>query len=159
MKKINHIYKSACLFGLLVVGLASCEDYLTIYPTDRVVEEDFWEDLNDLDGVRYGAYKQMASTVDKMFYWGDLRSDSYKLNTEQHSEQESHDMISNILAGMPDSSMSCFDWEGVYKTINLCNKVLKYGPEVLERDKQFTTTEWYYMRAEMTLSVPSATSI
>ena len=46
--------------------------------------------------------------------------------------------------------MSCFDWEGVYKTINLCNKVLKYGPEVLERDKQFTTTEWYYMRAEMT---------
>ena len=51
---------------------------------------------------------------------------------------------------MPDSSMSCFDWEGVYKTINLCNKVLKYGPEVLERDKQFTTTEWYYMRAEMT---------
>ena len=150
MKKINHIYKSACLFGLLVVGLASCEDYLTIYPTDRVVEEDFWEDLNDLNGVRYGAYKQMASTVDKMFYWGDLRSDSYKLNTETHSEQDSHDMLSNILAGMPDSSMSCFDWEGVYKTINLCNKVLKYGPEVLERDKQFTTTEWYYMRAEMT---------
>ena len=149
MKKINHIYKSACLFGLLAVGLASCEEYLTIYPTDRVVEENFWEDMNDLNGVRYGAYKQMASTVDKMFYWGDLRSDSYKLNTETHSEQDSHDMLSNILVGMPDSSMSCYDWEGVYKTINFCNKVLKHGPEVLERDKQFTTTEWLYMRAEM----------
>ena len=150
MKKINHIYKSACLFGLLAVGLASCEDYLTIYPTDRVVEEDFWEDLNDLNGVRYGAYKQMASTVENMFYWGDLRSDSYKLNTETHSEQDSHDRLSNILIGMPDSSMNCYDWGGVYKTINFCNKVLKHGPEVLERDKQFTTTEWYYMRAEMT---------
>lgn len=150
MKKINHIYKSACLFGLLAVGLASCEDYLTIYPTDRVVEENFWEDMNDLNGVRYGAYKQMASTVENMFYWGDLRSDSYKLNTETHSEQDSHDRLSNILAGMPDSSMNCYDWGGVYKTINLCNKVLKHGPEVLERDKQFTTTEWIYMRAEMT---------
>ena len=150
MKKINHIYKSACLFGLLAVGLASCEDYLTIYPTDRVVEEDFWEDMNDLNGVRYGAYKQMASTIDRMFYWGDLRSDSYKLNTETHSEQDNHDQLSNILIGMPDSSMKCFDWGGVYKTINFCNKVLKHGPEVLERDKQFTTTEWIYMRAEMT---------
>ena len=150
MKKINHIYKSACLFGLLAVGLASCEDYLTIYPTDKVVEEDFWEDMNDLNGVRYGAYKQMASTIDNMFIWGDLRSDSYKLNTETHSEQANHDRYSNILAGMPDSSMSCYDWEGVYKTINFCNKVLKHGPEVLERDKQFTTTEWLYMRAEMT---------
>ena len=67
MKKINYIYKSACLFGLLALGLASCEDYLTIYPTDRVVEENFWEDANDLRGVQYGAYKQMASTVNKMF--------------------------------------------------------------------------------------------
>ena len=149
MKKINHIYKSACLFGLLAVGVASCEDYLTIYPTDRVVEENFWEDMNDLNGVRYGAYKQMASTVGNIFIWGDLRSDSYKLNTETHSEQDSHDQLSNVLIGMPDSSMSIYDWGGVYKTINLCNKVLKYGPEVLEKDKQFTTTEWIYMRAEM----------
>ena len=149
MKKINHIYKSACLLGLLAVGLASCDDYLTIYPTDRVVEEDFWEDRNDLDGVRYGAYKQMAGTVSKLAQWGDLRSDSYKLNTETHSEQDSHDTYNNILKGMPDSSMSVFDWAGVYRTINLCNKVLKHGPEVLERDKQFTTTEWLYMRAEM----------
>ena len=72
MKKINKIYKSACLFGFLGVGLVSCVDLvdLTIYPTNRVVEENFWEDMNDLNGVRYGAYKQMASTVDKMFLWG-----------------------------------------------------------------------------------------
>ena len=150
MKKINHIYKSACLFGLLVVGLASCNEYLTIPPTDRVVETKFWEDANDLNGVRYGAYKQMAGTVSKMFLWGDLRSDSYKLNTEEDEEQSSLDMYNNILKGMPDSTMNIYDWGDVYKTINLCNKVLNNGPKVLARDKQFTTTEWYYMRAEMT---------
>ncbi|MBO4840811.1 MAG: RagB/SusD family nutrient uptake outer membrane protein [Bacteroidaceae bacterium] len=148
MKKINYIYKSACLFGLLAVGMASCDDYLTIYPTDRVVEENFWEDANDLRGVQYGAYRQMASTVGKMFIWGDLRSDSYSINNPT-TAQGTHDRYSNILNGMPDSSMSEFDWGGVYTTINLCNKVLKHGPEILEKDKQFTTTEWIYMRAEM----------
>lgn len=148
MKKINYIYKSACLFGLLALGLTSCEDYLTIYPTDRVVEENFWEDANDLRGVQYGAYKQMASTVDKMFIWGDLRSDSYTLNNPDEA-QNTHNTYSNILNGMPDSSMNEFDWGGVYTTINLCNKVLQHGPEVLKKDKQFTTTEWLYMRAEM----------
>ena len=106
MKKINHIYKSACLFGLLVVGLASCNEYLTIPPTDRVVETKFWEDANDLNGVRYGAYKQMAGTVSKMFLWGDLRSDSYKLNTEEDEEQSSLDMYNNILKGMKKKLMS-----------------------------------------------------
>lgn len=84
-----------------------------------------------------------------MFLWGDLRSDSYKLNTQTDQSQSSLDMYNNILLGMPDSTMDIYDWGGVYKTINLCNKVLKYGPEVLERDKQFTRTEWLYMRAEM----------
>ena len=148
MKKINYIYKSACLFGVLAVGLASCEDYLTIYPTDKVVEENFWEDMNDLNGVRYGAYQQMVNTVDKMFIWGDLRSDSYTLNNPTE-DQGTNNTYSNILSGMPDSSMSVFDWGGVYKTINLCNKVLEHGPEILKKDKQFTTTEWLYMRAEM----------
>ena len=109
MKKINYIYKSACLFGLLAVGLASCEDYLTIYPTDRVVEENFWEDMNDLNGVRYGAYKQMANTVDKMFIWGDLRSDSYTLNNPTE-EQGTHNVYSNILSGMPDSTCVTRYW-------------------------------------------------
>ena len=150
MKKINQIYKSACLFGLLAVGLASCEDYLTLYPTDKVVEGNFWEDKTDLNGIRYGAYKQFAKTAEKMFLWGDLRSDSYTLNIETSSSQSSLDMYTNILDGMPDSTMGIYDWGEVYKTINLCNRVLKHGPEVLAKDKQFTTTEWIYMRAEMT---------
>ena len=129
---------------------SSCTDWLTIYPQDRVVEENFWEDKNDLEGVRYGAYRQMAQTVSKLAVWGDLRSDSYAINSVEHSDQKSRDTYIEIVNGMPDSSMGVFDWSGVYTTINYCNKVLQHGEEVLERDKQFTSGEWIQMHAEMT---------
>ena len=136
--------------GLVTLGTSSCTDWLTIYPQDRVVEENFWEDKNDLEGVRYGAYRQMAQTVSKFVLWGDLRSDSYAVNSVDHSSQGSRDMYIEIINGMPDSSMNVFDWGGVYTTINYCNKVLQHGEEVLARDKQFTTGEWIQMQAEMT---------
>ena len=150
MKSFKKIYKSACLLGVITVSITSCQDWLTIYPQDRVVEENFWEDKNDLEGVRYGAYKQMANTVERLAIWGDLRSDNYNLNTEEHSEQGMRNTYDQIMKGMPDSSMTVFDWNGLYTTINYCNKVLQHGPEVLAKDKQFTNTEWIQMRAEMT---------
>ena len=150
MKRIKNIYRTVCLAGLLALGTSSCTDWLTIYPQDRVVEENFWEDKNDLEGVRYGAYRQMARTVSKLAVWGDLRSDSYLINSVDHSAQSDRDTYNEIINGMPDSSMTIFDWGGVYTTINYCNKVLQHGEEVLARDKQFTSSEWIQMHAEMT---------
>ncbi len=150
MKSIKNIYHTVCLTGLLALGTSSCTDWLTIYPQDRVVEENFWEDKNDLEGVRYGAYRQMAQTVSKLAVWGDLRSDSYAINSVEHQNQGNRDTYIEIINGMPDSSMGVFDWSGVYTTINYCNKVLQHGEEVLERDKQFTSGEWIQMHAEMT---------
>ena len=149
MKSYKNIYQAVCLMGLLTFSASSCTDWLTIYPQDRVVEENFWEDKNDLDGVRYGAYRQMAQTVAKLAVWGDLRSDTYSLNTVEHSDQGDSDTYNQIIQGMPDSSMEVFDWGGVYTTINYCNKVLQHGEEVLAKDKQFTTGEWIQMHAEM----------
>lgn len=152
MKSFKNIYQTVCLVGLLGLSASSCTDWLTIYPQDRVVEENFWEDKNDLEGVRYGAYRQMANTVSKFAIWGDLRSDSYEENSaiQDDKEKTTHNRYLNILAGMPDSSMTEFDWGGVYTTINYCNKVLAHGEEVLARDKQFTSGEWIQMQAEMT---------
>ncbi len=149
MKKYNN-FKYACLLALVAVSFSSCDDWLTVYPQDRVVEENFWEDKNDLEGVRYAAYKQMAASVTKMAIWGDLRSDSYILNpVNTNNAQANRDRYQEIMQGMPDSSMTEFEWDDFYKTINYCNKVLQHGEEVLEKDKQFTSAEWMRMRAEM----------
>ena len=135
--------------GLMALSTTSCEDWLEVYPQDRIVEEQFWEDKNDLEGVRIAAYKQMASTVDKLAVWGDLRSDSYILNPTEDGDQKNRDLYNEIMKAMPDSSMTIFDWSGVYTTINYCNKVLAHGEEILEKDTQFTTAEWQQMRAEI----------
>lgn len=149
MKRFKNIYTSICLLGLTAIGTTSCEDWLTLYPQDRVVEEDFWEDKNDLEGVRYAAYKQMCSTIEKFALWGDLRSDSWEMNQNRHGDQGNWDTYNEIMQAQPDSSMSQFDWSGVYTTINFCNKVIQHGEEILAKDKQFTQGEWRQMRAEM----------
>ena len=140
---------TVCLTALVAVGATSCTEWLTIYPQDRVVEDEFWEDKQDLEGVRYAAYRQMASTVKRLAVWGDLRSDTYKINRQEHSSQSDRLKFIDIMNAQPDSSMSIFDWGGVYNTINLCNKVLQHGEEILAKDKQFTSQEWKQMEAEM----------
>ena len=53
------------------LGLASCEDYLTVLPTDKITEQDFWKDKNDLNNVRASAYRQFATqaVTDRIVHW------------------------------------------------------------------------------------------
>ncbi len=148
--KRNKYLSNIALLAVAAIGAASCDDFLTLYPQDRVVEENFWEDKNDLEGVRYGAYKQLASTLDHLIIWGDIRSDAYTLNPVYSSSQGSYYTYKKITEGLLDSTLTAYDWGSVYTTINFCNKVLSHGEEVLERDAQFTRTEWEQMKAEMT---------
>ena len=151
MKNIKNIFKATLLMGTVALSTTSCQDWLTVYPQTQIVEENFWEDKNDLEGVRYAAYKNMCSTLEKMVLWGDLRSDTYDLNSsDRHTDTQQ--LYQEIREGKldRDSASTYFEWGGFYTTINFCNKVLSYGPIVLERDKQFTPSEWNQMKAEIT---------
>jgi len=151
MKKYHNYIKSICLLWVATLAMSSCQDWLTVYPQTQIVEENFWEDKNDLEGVRYAAYKQMCNTLEKIVLWGDLRSDSYTLNgaDESTSTQQLYQEIRDGRIDR-DSAKTYFDWGGFYTTINYCNKVLQHGPEVLQNDKQFTSAEWSQMYAEIT---------
>ena len=149
MKTYKNIFKATSLLAVMSLSLASCNDWLTVYPQTQIVEENFWEDKNDLEGVRYAAYKNMAGQVEKMIIWGDLRSDVYRLNTQQSSKQGNRDNFRNIIQANIDTTWSYYDWSGMYSTIGYCNKVIQHGEEVLEKDKQFTASEWRQMKAEM----------
>ena len=79
---MNNIYvKLLSLAGILCFGgvLHSCDDYLTVYPTDQITEEKFWADKNDLNNVRAGAYTILNRTTPSVMLWGELRSDNFKL--------------------------------------------------------------------------------
>ncbi len=133
----------------MTLTMASCNDWLTVHPQTQIVEENFWEDKTDLEGVRYAAYKNMAEQVEKMVIWGDIRSDSYLLTSVRHSDQGHRDNFTNIRQANIDTTMAYYDWSPMYATIGYCNKVLQHGEEILEKDKQFTRSEWNQMKAEM----------
>ena len=149
MKTYKNIFKATSLLAVMSLAMTSCNDWLTVHPQTQIVEENFWEDKNDLEGVRYAAYKNMAGQVEKMIIWGDLRSDVYRLNTQQSSKQGNRDNFRNIIQANIDTTWSYYDWSGMYSTIGYCNKVIQHGDEVLEKDKQFTASEWRQMKAEM----------
>ena len=151
MKNYNKSIKTALLLVFAAWALSSCQDWLTIYPQNQVVEENFWEDKNDLEGVRYAAYQQMCNTLMKLAMWGDLRSDTYDLSNVDKTDDGTKELYREIREGHieRDSANTYFDWSGIYQTINYCNKVLQHGPEVLANDKQFTKAEWLQMKAEI----------
>lgn len=146
MKKIN-IYKtllvSACAF--ITLGTTSCDDFLTIYPSNEITEKQFWEDRTDLESGIRGCWKQFISQdiMERMVVWGECRSDNFDLMTESWDDMKDL-MNANLL-----ETNSLFSWSAFYKTINFCNKVLQYGPLVVERDKSFTSEDWKPVEAEM----------
>ena len=148
---MKNIIKHITLCGLVAVGasmgLSSCEDFLTITPTDKIVEEEFWQDKNDLNNAVMGCYKRMVSSdlLSKYIYWGEERSD----NVERSSSLTASSPIVNIMNANLLPTYYQFSWEAMYNAINYCNKVLVHASDVIENDESFSTSDWLPIRAEI----------
>jgi len=147
MKQINNMKKllALTLTGILLLTV-SCDDFLTITPTSSIVEEEFWEDKNDLDNVVHACYARLIKEdiMNKFIQWGELRSDNFEKATGVSSTNVTNVMNANLL-----STNSMFNWTCMYNAINYCNKVLAHGPEIVQKDESFSEGEWLPIRAEM----------
>lgn len=141
---LKNITLGCCLMAGLV--LTACEDFLTITPTNSIVEEEFWQDKNDLENVIGACYKRLVDNdiLTKYVQWGELRSDNFELALGVSSTDIRNLMNANLL---PTNWI--FDWEAFYNVINYCNKVLAHGPEVLSRDESFSESDWQPLKAEV----------
>ncbi len=143
----KYLFASA----LLAVGggLTSCEDFLTILPTDQTPEEYFWQEKSDLEAVRAGAYQQLASSslTEKMLLWGEVRSDNLQLN---NMTQSNLDYLQNAVL---QPNLAMFDWSGFYKGIGYCNLILEKGEEMTEPgneiDPSFNRSDWNIIKSEV----------
>ena len=147
---MKSIYKNIAICAVAAAGtgmLTSCEDFLTITPTDKIVEEEFWQDKSDLTNAVYGCYKRLASDdiIYKMITWGELRSD----NVERSTGVSSTGAIANIMNANLLPTYGIFSWTPMYKAINDCNKVLNHGPEIIDNDESFSGSQWAPIKAEM----------
>lgn len=154
-KLIYHIKqrlgKSAILLTLPLIGaggglLTSCNDFLTIYPTDRIVGEDYWKKKSDVDEMVNGAYKSMLdySIQERAIIWGAFRSDELVKLSDY-----SNNTLDNISAVNLLPTNGYTSWSAFYKVINTCNIVLNHAPGVMAEDPEFTEGDYQTVRAQM----------
>lgn len=145
--KRKNIYAKVALSGVLALSLVmtSCEDFLTVYPTNQIPEEQFFQDKNDLDNVKAAAYLQMTNVTNKILIWGEARSDNFSLR----DVNESYERLKN---GVLQPTEDMFDWAPFYTGINYCNKVLEEGQRMIDEnvDPSFRDGDWQPIKAEMT---------
>ena len=142
--RFSHAIKTIAL-GAVLAMTCSCEDFLTIYPTDKVVLENYWKTKNDVENVVANSYRLMThrSFMDRLIVWGELRGDNVVEGNNLNGD------IKNIMEAnlLPQNGYN--DWSSFYKVINNCNIVLKYAPQVLDEDPDFTEGDLDVIRGEM----------
>lgn len=131
---------------LLAIGFTGCNDFLTIYPTDKTIGEDFWKSKEDVKSMVTGAYAGMVSEgiQEKSIVWGGFRSDELV----QYKDNGNSD-LQNVSAVNLLPTNGYNNWGDFYWVINRCNIVLNHIGEVLEVDPAFTQGDYNETRAQM----------
>ena len=147
MKILSNIYKKTVLATAVAFGalMSSCTDYLTIIPADVVVEENFWQTKDQVNGMLATSYLKLLSrdAVTKAIVWGEMRSDNMTYPPSYNTD------IKNIVeANIIDENGFC-DWGIYYEAINYANLVLEGAPKVVESDPDFSEGDLDVVMGEM----------
>ena len=147
MKIVSRIYRKTVLATVVAFGalMSSCTDYLTIIPADKVVEENFWQTKDQVNGMLATSYLKLLSSdaVSKAIIWGELRSENMTYQPSYTTD------IKNIVeANITDENQFC-RWGIFYEAINYANLVLESAPQVVERDPDFTEGDLNVVMGEM----------
>lgn len=136
MRKNITIKIALVLF--LVTGF-SCKKWLDLQPNDGITGAAYWKTKEQVQASVNGCYASLLgspngsrSLSELLFLWGELRADM--LATTTFTVNEELDIMNvNIL---PTNSIT--NWRSVYQTINYCNTVIDFAPQVLSKDPTFT---------------------
>ena len=145
---ISRIARTAkmLVLGGMVAMTCSCEDFLSITPTDKIVLEDFWKTKGDVENVVAESYRLMSrwDFLSRALVWGELRGDNVV-----EGDYGGNNDIKNIVDANLLPSNGYASWAPFYQVINNCNIVLKYAPGVLDEDPDFTLGDYDVVCGEM----------
>ena len=136
--------------GLLCCGavaaLTACNDFLTIYPTDRIVGDEFWKTKADVDQMVDGCYLSMIdyNIQERAIMWGAYRSDELVKLADYNDNTLDNISAVNLL---PTNRYAT--WSSFYKVINNCNVVLNHAEDVMAEDPEFTEGDYQVVKAQM----------
>ena len=149
MKIVSKIYSRILLAAVVAVGamMSSCTDYLTIIPPNKLVEENFWQTKDQVNGMLATSYIELFSTdaVRKAIIWGEVRSDDMCYP----SLQEANPQIKEIIEADVDYENGYCHWGVYYKAISNANLVIESAEKALETDPDFTEGDLAVVQGEM----------
>lgn len=147
MKKIINIFKKSLIVAVVGCGamLTSCNDYLTVYPANSTIQENFWQTAEDVKGIVATSYLKLADkgSIERMILWGELRADN--VNVRDGKAKKYIDIVD---LNIKPSNEYC-SWSAFYSAINYANLVLEFAPLAVQTDPDFTEGEMEIIRGEM----------
>jgi len=141
-KEKRSLYAKLISLSFILYTLSfsvACSDFLQIEPQEIIVLDKYWNEEADVESVVAGCYSSMQSqsVVGRMMVWGEFRSD----NIVGGKNFENNVQIANIFKENINASNTYAKWGDFYNVINRCNTVLKYAPQVAERDPAYTPSK------------------
>ncbi|WP_257669264.1 RagB/SusD family nutrient uptake outer membrane protein [Parapedobacter tibetensis] len=141
--KIKQYYLIYIMTGLL--GLQACHDKLDVNQKSAITADAMWADEGDAVAAMYGIYNEMRSSFsDGYAFWGEYRSGLWGGGLATNATYS--DPFTNQLT----STHTHANWKNLYTTINDCNLILKYTPDISfanEVDKNKVLANALFVRA------------
>lgn len=146
--KVRNIF---ILLLTVVLTFSSCDDYLTVLPENNQSVYEFWRTKEEVEAVLGAGYVKLRDTQEQLFLWGEARGNGIFFRTDGTSSQMEAQKIRrmDILA-----TNNLAKWDKLYAVINMANSVIRFGPDVVERDDSFNEnvmksflSEAYFQRA------------
>ena len=128
--------------------MVSCSKFLEVEPQNEITLENFWNEKSDVDNIVTGCYcaLQSKSIITRMMVWGEFRSE----NVVEGQNIERDVNLQKVLKENIDASNAYTTWNDFYTVINRCNIVMKYAPQVAEKDLAYTDGDLRATIAEVT---------
>jgi hypothetical protein len=138
---------SLIMIMVLLVS-SSCQKWLELKPENQQVTDDYWANKEEAEAVLGAAYVGLQKSINNMLVFGEARGNTLSLGgffaldlwrLKSFSILPSNDLVK---------------WSNFYQIINYANMVLKYAPDVVDRDPSFNQavmqsylSEAYFLRA------------
>lgn len=139
-----------------LVGLSSCDDYLSLRPSDKLTSDAFWRDARDADAGISAAYSQLEYSIDT---WGfaevkwpveAYREDLVILGADA-TNYPNWVELSTFTYSNGNSQLLAY-WDNNYTGISFCNQVLEKVPtipegKISETERKLNLAEAHFLRA------------
>src|SRR5690606_35556504 len=95
------------------------------------ITDKYWTTKEEVEAVLGSAYVSLQKSVNTMLVWGEARGNMLSLGGFFNNDLV---MFKNLTL-LPSNTL--VKWDSFYEIINYSNMVIKYAPDVVDRDPSF----------------------